>query len=253
VTDPPAAPGGDARAVTEIERAGYATWTASESEVVDGWTLRSNGGFTRRLNSATVVGSADASSGSRERIRRWLADRGIPMTVRVTPLVDPATRSAVEATWDLSAEADSHVMAKTVDAPGESPGAFDLVDPSDPGFVRDVFALNERDPKYRPQWEGIVDRLGADGVGLWRRGVAVALVAVSPPTAFSFSVAVRPVERRRGIASDLMRDAEAWAGAKGATTIALQVTGVNIPAQALYRSLGYDVRYHYTYLETRLV
>ncbi len=250
MTDDPSAPGvAGTVEVAELERACYATWTASDTTEIDGWILRANGGFTRRLNSATTIGRADVSERTRELVRGWLADRGTQMTVRMTPLVDPFTRAGVAETWGLAPEADTYVLAKDITGSEGGRGSVAEVDPSDPSFVTEVFALNDRDPRFRSQWEGIVERLGGDGVGLWRPGVAVALAAVNGPTAYAFSVAVHPDSRRRGIATDVMRAAEGWAGSRGATTIALQVTGANVAAQALYHSLGYTTRYAYTYLE----
>jgi ribosomal protein S18 acetylase RimI-like enzyme len=55
-----------------------------------------------------------------------------------------------------------------------------------------------------------------------------------------FLVYVAPPHRRRGIASALMRHAEAWARQRGDRQIGLQVFADNFPALSLYKSQGYQ-------------
>ncbi|MEL6224328.1 MAG: GNAT family N-acetyltransferase [Cyanobacteria bacterium J06627_8] len=56
---------------------------------------------------------------------------------------------------------------------------------------------------------------------------------------YIFLLYVAPHQRRQGIGSALVRQAEAWATSRGDRQIALQVFHDNAPAQALYRKLGY--------------
>lgn len=53
---------------------------------------------------------------------------------------------------------------------------------------------------------------------------------------------VTPQHRRRGIASALLRQAEAWAIARGDQRLGLQVFAHNGTALALYRKLGYTTQ-----------
>ena len=57
-----------------------------------------------------------------------------------------------------------------------------------------------------------------------------------------FLLYVAVAHRRRGIGTELMRQAEAWARARGDRQIGLQVFVTNQPALALYESLGYRVQ-----------
>jgi ribosomal protein S18 acetylase RimI-like enzyme len=80
----------------------------------------------------------------------------------------------------------------------------------------------------------------------------VGLVTVSEHTHFSSQVdayvgelAVEAGMERRGIASQLMTAAEAWAAARGLRFLTLETGAANQPARELYRKLGYqeeDVR-----------
>ncbi len=55
-------------------------------------------------------------------------------------------------------------------------------------------------------------------------------------------IATCPPHRRRGLASELLRLAEAHAAESGGETVTLEVRTSNRPAIAMYRSLGYVVR-----------
>jgi ribosomal protein S18 acetylase RimI-like enzyme len=59
---------------------------------------------------------------------------------------------------------------------------------------------------------------------------------------------VRPDERRRGVAVDLMRTAAGWAGDRGARWCVLQVAEHNGAALALYRRLRFRRHHRYQYL-----
>lgn len=56
------------------------------------------------------------------------------------------------------------------------------------------------------------------------------------------NVAVHPHDRRRGLARLLIVTAMEEALARGATTVLLEVRRSNLPAQRLYRSLGFEER-----------
>lgn len=60
--------------------------------------------------------------------------------------------------------------------------------------------------------------------------------------AYIFLLYVSPAHRRRGIASALMRRAEAWARARGDRQIGLQVFQQNQPALRLYEQLGFQAQ-----------
>lgn len=57
-----------------------------------------------------------------------------------------------------------------------------------------------------------------------------------------FLLYVDPDHRRQGLATQLMRQAEEWARARGDHQLGLQVFQVNTRAIALYQKLGYQVQ-----------
>ena len=56
-----------------------------------------------------------------------------------------------------------------------------------------------------------------------------------------YHLAVAPAHRRRGIATRLMRGAEAALRARGCSKINLQVRATNESVVAFYRALGYQI------------
>ena len=56
-----------------------------------------------------------------------------------------------------------------------------------------------------------------------------------------YHLAVAPAHRRRGIATRLLRDAEAALRARGCSKINLQVRATNDGVVAFYRALGYEI------------
>ncbi|MDA2979844.1 MAG: hypothetical protein O3B42_08820 [Actinomycetota bacterium] len=87
--------------VAAIEEAGYDTWTADETTEMAGWTLYSNGGFTRRVNCATASGSPASDPDTRGVINEWLSKRGGRSVVRVTPQLSASTIAAVTDGWGV--------------------------------------------------------------------------------------------------------------------------------------------------------
>jgi ribosomal protein S18 acetylase RimI-like enzyme len=63
--------------------------------------------------------------------------------------------------------------------------------------------------------------------------------------AYVENLAVKRAHRRGGVGRALMDRARAWATAKGATSIELNVYAFNQPAQDFYRKLGYETLSHY--------
>jgi ribosomal protein S18 acetylase RimI-like enzyme len=75
----------------------------------------------------------------------------------------------------------------------------------------------------------------------------VGFVALHGQTAVIHAVEVRPALRRNGAARQMLRAAAHWAAEMGADRLALAVTEANLPARALYASLGMQPvgQYHY--------
>ena len=231
-----------------LELAAAATWSPDVHAVVDGWRVSSNGGFTRRLNSATAVGLAETSLEAKRAVARWLEERGSPLVVRVTPLTDATTAESCERNWYLEPRDETIVLTKAIDGDTVTPDVVS-VDPLDERFVNEFFSINPRRPLDEDTWTRMIERVGTDASGLWLDGAAVGFVAVSGSVAFAYSVAVAVDTQRQGLGTRVMAAAESWAAERGARAVALQVLGTNVPARGLYQRLGYSEVYRYHYLQ----
>ena len=236
--------------VAEIEAAGFATWSADVTAAIDGWTVRSNGGFTRRVNSATVVGSAETGIDTRDRLAEWLEHRSAGLAVRIKPLLADETASAVRQGRGLIERDETRVLASPCREAGTSVDdpRFDLVEPSNERFTLDLERLNARSDASSGAWRRLLGRLG-EAVGVWIPGIAVALAARHHDVVMVYSVAVAESERRSGLGTAAMQVAASWAADTGASWCALQVEGSNAAAGSLYDALGYAEVYRYSYLQ----
>ena len=70
------------------------------------------------------------------------------------------------------------------------------------------------------------------------RAAGSGFVAVVGGIGFVHALYVLPEFRGLGLARQMMRRAAIWAGAQGATQVALAVTRANAPAMALYTGMG---------------
>ena len=234
--------------VAAIEEAGYDTWTADETTEMAGWTLYSNGGFTRRVNCATASGSPASDPDTRGVVNEWLSKRGGRSVVRVTPQLSASTIAAVTDGWGYVPMDDTVVMTKPT---GLSPGpeGVQVVGCDDPGFLSDVAALNQRPDSSFDAWGRMMTRVTHRAAGLWVPSQAVGLVVKSGEFVAVYSVAVAPEDRRKGLARAIMGAADVWATERNCATSFLQVVGNNQRALALYETLGFTEVYRYHYLE----
>ncbi len=108
-------------------------------------------------------------------------------------------------------------------------------------------------------WDFILSAISAPDIGLFVAEIGNALagfvhvivrdtpeipIFVRRRYAIVDGLAVRQEHRRSGIGRALMDRARAWAKAKGATSIELNVYAFNEPAQSFYRKLGYEILSH---------
>ena len=233
--------------IADLELAAYATWSPDERIDIGGWTVMSNGGWTRRVNSAGAVGAPETSIAVRDAISSWLADRGSPFVVRVTPLIEPGVVDEIVESWDLAPEDETIVMTAGGNARAHA-ADVQFIDPSDRVFTDDLHRLNGRGPSAVGPWLRIVGRMDGLATGLWIPGRACGVVALDGRFAPVYSVAVDPGHRRRGLAIQIMAAAAAWSSDRGAATRFLQVLGTNAAAVSLYEGLGFGAHYRYHYL-----
>ena len=114
-----------------------------------------------------------------------------------------------------------------------------------------MFQKPSAEPRSRDFFEQLLDSEGSTVLvaeaGPVLVGVATALLRPAPDFAVFINqswgvldnIAIVQSWRRRGVGSALIRDAERWVQARGATWIELGVYEFNAGARAFYQALGY--------------
>ncbi|MES2145648.1 MAG: GNAT family N-acetyltransferase [Pseudomonadota bacterium] len=222
-----------------------ATWPAAETARVGPWLLRRGLGGGKRVSAASAAG-------------QWLPDH--------ISLAETAMKA-----WGQTSLFVLRGPEDPLDAVLGDRG-YRLVDPV-AIYAGDAGRLAEPAPEPLTSfahWPGlrVTDVIwDAAGIGLARRAVmarvagpkavllgrhgdrvaGVAFVSALGNVAMIHALEVAPDQRRRGVGRNLMRAAGVWAQAQGAATLALAVTDANLPARALYASLGMRAVEHYHY------
>lgn len=231
-------------------------WPATTDEALGGWRLRAAGGFTRRANSALVVGDPGMDvSAALGHVARWYADRDLPARLSCT---DPeVVAMALEAGW--SQELTTAVMTARV---------ADVLHALPDGWADDGPRVR-LDAEPSPAW--LADHRDAaahpDGPGVLRapRGTT-GLFATAPAPAGAVAtaaglpgrgrgvvsdgwvglscLAVDPAFRRRGLGRLVVATLLDAALDAGAVRAYLQVVTADAGAVSFHRAVGF--RYHHT-------
>lgn len=107
-----------------LEQIAAAAWPATDAALLGDWLLRASGGWTRRANSALVVGSPGMPlRRALDTCRRWYADHGLPPLLCVPLLPTAAPPAATDAPRWLPAPRGQRAGAPVVD-PDPAGSAF---------------------------------------------------------------------------------------------------------------------------------
>lgn len=219
------------------------TWPAKSIKVADGWTIREGSGAGSRVSAASqvapdaIIESAETAMrmlgqprlfmvrAGEDRLDGDLADRGYlikdPVTYYCAPTATLATQRPASATcfevWPPLA-----TQAEIWDAGGIDDARLAVMARAD-GPKTTILGR-------------VHDTPAATAFGAIHEGTAM-LHAIETSHAF----------RRQGLGRNLIRAMAFWAQTRGAHTITLLVTTANVPANALYTSLGMTPvgGYHY--------
>lgn len=227
-------------------------WRPLEQQPLGDWLLRASGGFTRRANSALVVGDAGMPApAALDRVRRWYAERSLPPTVQLsatqtrTDLLEQLDAEGWRATGAarvMTAEL-SHVLRATAEADVE----VRLDDAPDDDWL----ALYRHDTGALPAVarDILVNHPAAVFASIRDAGacIAIARATVDDRWAGLFAVEVAATHRRRGLGRAVSTAALRWASRHGARHVHLQVAVDNAAAMAMYDALGFSPHHDYVY------
>jgi ribosomal protein S18 acetylase RimI-like enzyme len=238
--------------VAELHRVMAAGWRALEVEPLGDWLLRAGGGFTRRANSALVLGSPGMRlDAALHQVEQWYADRGLPARLQVpaseagglAEVLGPRGWTIGTLTQVMTAEAAAVLRAADVAAPVDV--RIDA-EPDDQWL-----AVYRSDAHPLPEVARALltnhDRVGFASIRADGECLAVARVAVDGRWAGLFAVEVDPAHRRRGLARAATAGAARWAVDRGARRCYLQVVADNTDGISLWHRLGFTRHHDYVY------
>lgn len=234
-----------------FERAGLKAWPGIEVEWDGAWVRRAANGYTKRANSLQCFDPAD-STDAEARLAAgaaWFRERGLKPVVRTTPLASPALNAALDAQgWQTIDSSHLYAMPLGVHEPDPEGRLHALLDPE---FLAAQQVLQGHADELMTRMRALlaVMAVPAAGIVVYRDGqpVASGLMAIGDGIVVTGNVITDKARRRQGLAGAMMRTGLAWARSEGATIAALNVATYNEAGKALYRSLGYEHRYDYTY------
>ena len=235
--------GMDRELLLRIERAGFYAWPALESVTQDGWVWRfSDGAGSRRANSVCALEftGSDVEAAIDEVEARYAA-RGAPPQFQVSDASSPPDLDqrlerrgyaiddpCVSLVKELSGDERAPPGSETFDSPTNSWFACysSVITPARQKTAPSILARIPRPRAFCAYVRN--DRVIATALGVPLGGIVIAEC-----------VATLAEARGTGAASAVMRALEAWGSAQGCQYAALQAVRTNVPAQALYKSLGF--------------
>ena len=225
--------------------------------------LRASGGVTNRANSVLTAGAVDDAPAAIVQAERWYADRSLGAVFQLSPaspdgLADALTdrgyreHSRTDILVGDRAAAAAAAASDPVAAPLSGPAGFRprISDLPDDAWLSTWWSVDGRGGAAE---RDVAERILTGGPALYASlgdpaaPDAVARLALVGEWGGLYSVATRPAARRRGLARALGIALASASAEHGVERLWLQVLAENVPAHALYASLGFRSASHYSY------
>lgn len=240
--------------VRRMEAIGFRAWPATNTYYDGAWAIRLTAGHpAKRINSVTPLDPADHAD-LEDRIQR-ATERfkafGRPLIFRQSPLAPVDLDNILDARgWPRFDE--TIVMTVELDTIKFGDAIEQLPTRDTGNWVDDVIAMNKYDTDLKPGLSELVGSIEAS-VGLFITGnteggpCTAAMCVHDNDLAGLFEVVTHADYRQQGRGRQIVVAALQWAKNHGAKQGWLQVVASNLPAMALYQSLGFEEIYRYAY------
>ncbi|MEM6938518.1 MAG: GNAT family N-acetyltransferase [Pseudomonadota bacterium] len=220
------------------------TWPPARRITAGPWMLRVGLGGGKRVSAATAV--ADVSVSDLAQAEIGMVELGQSPLFMVREGEGELDEILADAGYAIVDPVTLYTLpiGRLTDVPLPRVTAFCIWDPL--AIMREIWAEGgigpaRLDVMARAQTKTAI-------LARWKEKPAgTAFVAVHDGVAMVHAVEVLPHQRRMGVAQWIMRAAALWAAQHGAKQIAVLCVTENLPANALYQSLGFSPagRYHY--------
>jgi N-acetylglutamate synthase len=244
-----------------IEQLAANAWPAATVQLVDGWLLRHTPAVARRRSNSALPPphAAGATPAQRAQVlelaERFYAHRTQATVVQVSPAELHHQLDHELAARGYRRQAPTVVLTTPIHRVRADP-------PTTPTLT--VSITDTATPQWLAAWtalEGRADAAATNQLVLARIGpqagyltathdhdvLGVGMLVVERGWAGVFCMATRPQDRRRGVATAVLRRGASWAADQGARQLYLQVEEHNLPALRLYSRLGFQLAHHYHY------
>lgn len=244
-------------AIRELEELSFRTLPALEQERYDGWVLRWSGGGSRRGNSVNPMASSSQPLDEKvANCEEWFARRGESCVFRLTPLADQGLAALLDSKG-YRKTSPTDVMTVEIGDGGRTGAVFDVADvPSAAWLSRAAgeVAPDEAIQRLRSQ---LMSAPGHKRFMSWQETVGELPQAIAQSVDLDhyttiYNMWVAEGFRRRNMGSAIVETLLAIGADAGSIQGVLMVTQDNVPAQNLYRKLGFDPAYEYFYMEPQL-
>lgn len=232
------------------EMACRAAWPAEQEANIGGWVARRSGGAIRRVNSLNPLpGSQSIDDRLIDQAEAYYARFGQPAVIRLISFASSSEGALAKRGYQQNGA--TTMICADIDQTRQKPEEGIIVSGrAEADWLDAQSRLTDRDPVLfrsmlsmirEPTWFAAAC---IDGViQSFAYGVIVDRLLVIE------SVATEEAHRSRGLARKIVQSLMNWAASQGVNQAVLQVETDNVPARALYRTLGFNTElFTYVYL-----
>jgi len=235
-----------------LEERALNAWPSLQTVFVNGWILRFSEGYTKRANSACrLARDAAPLTETGEEIEALYARNDQRAIFRLNPLACEQDIAWLGQRGYARIEPTAVMTARLPGEATEECGGIAFADEPHEAWLAGFAAGNRYGPAVRPTLEKMLAaiRPAAIYATLSEGGAACGygLAVIERGRVGLFDILIEEPVRRRGLGRRLVSAMLRAASEAGACGAYLQVLQTNVPAIALYRSLGFERRYDYVY------
>lgn len=234
----------------EIEYAGFASWPSLEQSEAGGVVLRSANGYTKRANSANIIGAQDGDFAETvDKCEKYFSEKSLPCIFRLASFCNNKAFDNYLDQADYSQIDRSLVLYRSLE--DTNLAAQNIVIKPCGEWFESYCRISGSDISERERHLEILNRIEEKMLMavLLEEGeeVSCGMGVVSNGYFGLFDIATSKDLRGRGYGEKLVNGMLAWAIANGVSESYLQVVADNIAAVKLYEKLGYQYCYEYWY------